>query len=143
VKIVENPISIRQAFWAPYKRVMRMVEEQIAKRAAAADTASTQKTQVVVIRHADALQAEKPVAKEAVPPVAKSKFDVGTIAALGVAVGGITAALGGIMQAFFGLGVWMPLGVAALILFISGGSMAVAWLKLRQRNLGPLLDAGG
>lgn len=143
VKIVENPISIRQAFWAPYKRVMRMIEEQIAKRAAAADQASTQKTQVVVVQHADAVEAPTPPPKEAAAPVAKSKIDIGTVAALGVAVGGITAALGGIMQAFFGLGMWMPLGVLALILIISGGSMAVAWLKLRQRNLGPLLDAGG
>ncbi|MGH7434181.1 MAG: hypothetical protein ACRENE_00735, partial [Polyangiaceae bacterium] len=32
-KIVENPISVRQAFWAPYKRFVRLVEEQVAKRA--------------------------------------------------------------------------------------------------------------
>ena len=41
VKVFENPISIRQAFWSPYKRVIRWVEEQIAKRAAAADTSAT------------------------------------------------------------------------------------------------------
>src|SRR5260370_2038190 len=40
-KIVDNPISIRQAFWAPYKKFVRMTEEQIAKRAAAADAAAT------------------------------------------------------------------------------------------------------
>ena len=33
--IVDNPISIRQAFWAPYKKFVRMIEEQVAKRAAA------------------------------------------------------------------------------------------------------------
>ena len=36
-KIVSNPISIRQAFWSPYKKLVRLIEEQIAKRAAAAD----------------------------------------------------------------------------------------------------------
>jgi uncharacterized Fe-S cluster-containing radical SAM superfamily protein len=41
-KIIENPISIRQAFWAPYKKVVRMIEEQVAKRAAEADAAATQ-----------------------------------------------------------------------------------------------------
>jgi hypothetical protein len=60
-----------------------------------------------------------------------------------VAVGGITAAFGALLQAFFGLGIWMPLGVVGLILAISGPSMAVAWLKLRKRNLGPILDANG
>ncbi|HTE05495.1 MAG TPA: hypothetical protein VK824_04800, partial [Planctomycetota bacterium] len=36
-KVVENPISVRQAFWTPYKKLVRMVEELAAKRAAAAD----------------------------------------------------------------------------------------------------------
>ncbi len=40
-KIVDAPISIRQAFWAPYKKLIRFVEAQSAKRAAAADAAST------------------------------------------------------------------------------------------------------
>ena len=39
--IVANPISIRQAFWAPYKKFVRMIEEQIAKRAAVADAAAS------------------------------------------------------------------------------------------------------
>lgn len=32
-KLVENPIPIRQAFWSPYKKLLRFIEEQIAKRA--------------------------------------------------------------------------------------------------------------
>ena len=40
-KIVDNPISLRQAFWSPYKKFVRMIEEQVAKRAAAAEAAST------------------------------------------------------------------------------------------------------
>ena len=39
-KIIDNPISVRQAFFAPYKKLVRMIEEQVAKRAAAADAAS-------------------------------------------------------------------------------------------------------
>src|SRR5437667_9936373 len=39
-RIVDQPISVRQAFWAPYKKVVRFIEDQIAKRAAAADAAS-------------------------------------------------------------------------------------------------------
>jgi hypothetical protein len=143
VKIIENPISIRQAFWAPYKRILRLIEDQIAKRAAVADASVAQKAHDAVAKHAEAIEAGKPPPKDAVPGAPKGKFDVGTIAALGVAVGGITAALGAMLQAFFGLGIWMPLGFAVIILVISGGSMSVAWLKLRQRNLGPLLDASG
>jgi hypothetical protein len=47
------------------------------------------------------------------------------------------------MQAFFGLGTLMPLGVVGLVLLISGPSMLIAYLKLRRRNLGPILDANG
>jgi hypothetical protein len=71
------------------------------------------------------------------------KLDIGVVAALGVAVGGITAAMGALLQSFFGLGLWMPLGVVGLLGLISGPSMLIAWLKLRQRNIGPLLDANG
>ncbi|MEZ5962973.1 MAG: hypothetical protein R3F56_03910 [Planctomycetota bacterium] len=132
--LIDQPISIGQAFWAPYKKLLRWIEEQVAKRAAAADAASTEKLQA-------AATAGGAAATGGPPP--KPKFDVGVVAALGVAVGGITAALGGIMQAFFGLGIWMPLGILGLVLLISGPSMVIAWLKLRQRNLGPMLDANG
>ena len=37
----------------------------------------------------------------------------------------------------------MPLGVLGIVLAISCPSMLIAWMKLRQRNLGPILDANG
>jgi hypothetical protein len=167
-KIVENPISIRQAFWAPYKRFIRLVEEQIAKRAKAADEESGKKLEVAAAEtaaadkkgaeeaekekekdkkpgEAPAKEAEaKPEAKHEAKPEAKSKgIDIGTVAAIGVAVGGIATFFSSIMATFLGLGMWMPLGLLALVLAISGPSMLIAWLKLRQRNIGPLLDANG
>src|SRR5262249_46250305 len=30
-KIIANPISVRQAFWSPYKKFFRFLEEQVAK----------------------------------------------------------------------------------------------------------------
>ncbi len=136
-RLVDNPISIRQAFFAPYKKAMRFVEEQVAKRAAASDAAANEKLTGTATGLATAAETGKADA------AAPKKLDVGVVAALGVAVGGITAALGALLQTFFGLGVWMPLGVLGLLLLISGPSMLIAWLKLRQRNIGPLLDANG
>lgn len=135
-KIVDSPISIRQAFWSPYKKLIRFVEDQVAKRAQAADADANEKLT------AKATAVEKSAEAGAAKPPEK-KFDVGVVAALGVAVGGITAAIGALLQAFFGLGFWMPLGLVGLLLLISGPSMLIAWLKLRQRNIGPLLDANG
>lgn len=35
------------------------------------------------------------------------------------------------------------MALIGLILAISGPSMLIAWLKLRERSLGPILDASG
>jgi len=134
-RIVENPISIRQAFWSPYKRLIRFVEEQLAKRAAAADAAAVEKL-AHLAGQANA-SAAQPVARES------RKIDVGTVAALGVAVSGFVATITAIISAILGLGPWIPVAVLGVMLLISGPSMLVAAFKLRQRNLGPILDANG
>lgn len=137
--LIQNPISIRQAFWAPYKNFVRLVEEQVAKRAAAAEAESNAKVASAATATATSDQTKTPPpAKE--PP---KKIDIGAVAAIGVAVGGIATFLSSILALFFGLGWWMPAGFLALMLMISAPSMLIAWLKLRQRNLGPLLDANG
>lgn len=137
-KLVDNPISIRQAFWSPYKKLLRFVEEQVHKRAGAGEAQSSEML-IGGVKKVDKAVDEGKVAET--PPA--KRLDVGVVAALGVAVGGITAALGALLQAFFGLGIWMPIGLVGLMLLISGPSMLIAWLKLRQRNIGPLLDANG
>jgi len=140
-RIIENPIGIRQAFWAPYKRFVRMIEEQVAKRASAADAEARQKAQSAAMQtaHADKTKAEEPTGKPSEP----KKIDVGTVAAIGVAVAGMATFLSSVLATFLGLGMWMPVGALGLLLAISGPSMLIAWLKLRQRNVGPILDANG
>jgi hypothetical protein len=151
-KIVENPISVRQAFWAPYKRLIRLVQEQVAKRASAADADSRKQVESAALATAASADHRPgtagkepapapPAADKAAPP--SKGIDVGTVAAIGVAVGGLATFLSSILAIFFGLGMWMPIGLLALVLAISGPSMLIAWLKLRQRNIGPILDANG
>ena len=134
--IADNPISIRQAFLSPYKKFLRFIEEQVAKRAAAADAEANSKL-------ADAADTTVNADKKVKPAAEPKKFDVGVIAALGVALGALGTLLGGFVSGFLGLGLWMPLGVLGIILAISGPSMLIAWLKLRQRNIGPILEANG
>jgi hypothetical protein len=141
-KIVDNPISIRQAFWAPYKKFVRMIEEQIAKRAAAADAAATDK----LAQSATAVaKADRPaVPPAAAKPAEPKKLDIGVVAALGVAFGAIGTALATLATGVTRLAPWqIPLVFVAIILLISTPSMIIAWLKLRKRNLGPILDANG
>ncbi len=144
VRIIDQPISLGQAFWSPYKRLQRFIEEQATKRAVAADAASTDKLHTGVVATTDAALKVAPAAAPAPAPAPpKPKMDIGVVAAIGVAAGTFLGAFSVIMQSFFGLGRWMPLGIVGLVLCISGPSMFIAWLKLRQRNLGPILDANG
>lgn len=140
-KVVENPISVRQAFWSPYKKLVRMIEEMAAKRAAAADAEADAK---LAASASNATDAEKAAAEK--PPEPK-KIDVGTVAAISVAIAGIgtvLATLFGKLTGLFALPFWqICLAVAGIMLAISTPAMAIAWLKLRQRNMGPILDANG
>jgi hypothetical protein len=139
-KIVDNPISMRQAFWAPYKKFVRMVEEQVAKRAAAADSAAQAQLSAAAAGLANVDQAGPPGAPPKTDP---KKVDVGTVAALGVALGSLATFLGVMITKFIDLGWWIPAALIGLVLAVSGPSVLIAWLKLRQRNLGPILDANG
>jgi hypothetical protein len=141
-KIVSNPISLRQAFWLPYKKLVRMIEEQVTKRAAAAEADSTAKMQEAALKVAEA---DKAAAKPA--PAPAKKVDVGTVAALGVAFGAVGSFVATIFAHVMGLVALGPLaiigGLIGVILLISGPSMILAYIKLRKRNLGPILDANG
>lgn len=143
-KVIENPISIRQAFWSPYKKLVRMIEEQAAKRAAAKEAEAD--AQLAAAANA-AVNADKAAAAAPAPVAEPKKIDVGTVAALGVAFGAIgtlVVALVGGLTGLLALPFWQTcLALAGIMLVISGPSMLVAWIKLRQRNLGPILDANG
>ncbi|GAP37439.1 hypothetical protein [Piscinibacter sakaiensis] len=141
-KVIENPTSILQAFWSPYKKFLRMVEEQVAKRAAASE--GVQSAGMSALAGRVAAVGKAPAAGGAAAPTAlRSRIDVGTVAALGVALGSLSAVLVGVFGTFVELGWWIPLALGGIVLAISGPSMLIAWLKLRQRSLGPLLDASG
>jgi hypothetical protein len=139
-KIIDSPISIRQAFWAPYKKLMRWVQEQIAKRAAAADAASTTRLQGAATTVETALTSPGTPP----PPPAPKKMDIGVVAALGVALASLTTGMGFLLNWVAGVHfIVLPLYVVLVLLLISTPSMIIAALKLRQRNLGPILDANG
>ena len=143
-KLVDNPISIRQAFWAPYKKAARMIQEQVAKRAASADEAAAARLAQAAAKLEQAATTGQPATPAPPPPPPDpKKVDPGMIAALSVGAAGLGATVGAILTGFMNLKWMMPLGVIAIMLIISGPSMLLAWLKLRRRNLGPLLDANG
>ena len=139
VKVVQNAISVREAFWSPYRRVSRLVSEQIQKFAASRDDA--------LVNNA-AARVGGAAAAPAESTAMTRTFDIarfaGIFAALGLAVGVLGAALASIFRGLLALQWWQwPLVIAGVLLLISGPSMLMAWFKLRRRNLGPILDANG
>ena len=139
VKIIDNPISIGQAFWSPYRKLGDWVSGLITKSAAEKEKKSfadlTTKLQT------------PPAAGQAAQPAQPAPFDIakfaGIFAAIGMAVGYIGSFFTSLALGLKGLGWWGWLVIPGLLLVISGPSMILAWMKLRKRNLAPLLNANG
>ncbi len=142
-KIVDNPISVAQAFWSPYRRMATAVENLITKSAADKD-AKIMKDATAKINAAPAtLPASPDAAKQAAPPFDIAKF-AGIFAAIGMALGMIGTALVNLADGIMAMKWWQVVILfVGILLLISGPAMVLAWLKLRRRNIAPLLNANG
>lgn len=140
-KIIDNPISIGQAFWSPYRKFGAWVTDLINKSAAEKDSKvfseATNKVQEEANNTPPAGEKPKPQAFDI------AKF-AGIFAAIGMAVGYIGAFFTSVIGGFAELKWWQDiLAVLGIVLVISGPSMFLAWTKLRKRNLAPVLNANG
>lgn len=134
VKVIANPISIREAFWAPYRRIAKFISDKI--------------QQLAADRDADVVNQAIAKAKAEGEDGKPSAFDIGKFAgifaAIGLAMAAMGAALAALGSSMSGLVWWQWIAVfIGIILFISGPSLLLAWFKLRRRNFGPILDANG
>jgi hypothetical protein len=145
VKVVDGPISLKEAFWAPWKKLSLMINEQIRKLVAArheaAMAAAARSAEQTVARAAGA-----PLPPPPPPPPPPPKVDgaamASSVAAVGIAVGLLGSAVGGLVSTLSNLPVWKSLvGVVFVILAVSGPSVILAYFKLRSRDLAPVLNA--
>ena len=144
-KVVDNPISIAQSFWSPYRRMAKTVENLINKSAADKDAKMMAEATAKINAAPAAVPAAgtDPAKPAAVPPFDIAKF-AGIFAAIGMAVGMIGSALAALAKGIFALSWWqLILAFVGIMLLISGPAMVMAWLKLRRRNIAPLLNANG
>ena len=141
-KIIDNPISIGQAFWSPYRRMATTVENLINKTAAEKD-AAMMKDANAKINAAPTVKPADGDNKAPAQPFDIAKF-AGIFAAIGMAVGMIGTALTSIFKGLFELSWWQLIAAfIGIMLVISGPAMIMAWMKLRRRNIAPLLNANG
>ncbi len=143
-KVVENPISIAQAFWSPYRRMAKTIEDLISKSAADKDA----KIMADANAKINAAPAAVPPASADGKPAVAPPFDIakfaGIFAAIGVAVGMIGAALSGLVESLKGFQWYQYIFLfVGIMLCVSGPAMIMAWMKLRRRNIAPLLNANG
>lgn len=144
-KIVDNPISIRQAFWSPYNKFIKFIEEQINKFASNADSKITENATSKITETSNNITTTETAEAS---KDKKQAFDIakfcGIFAAIGMAIGYIGGFLTAIAKGFLNLTWWkMPIAIVGFFLIISGPSMILAWMKLRKRNLSPILNANG
>lgn len=139
VRLIENPISIREAFLMPYVRVGRFIGDKIEKWAVSRDKAMQKQMETGVESVASDSTNKQPEANST-----NMGGVAGMLAAGGIALGAVGAGLASLFNTMKSLTWWeLPLVILGVILMISLPSMIIAWLKIRKRTLAPLLDASG
>ena len=143
-KIIDNPISISQAFWSPYRKMANAIENLINKSAAEKDAkVMADATEKINAAPASLSETSADGTKAATPPFDIAKF-AGIFAAIGMALGMIGTALVAVFEGLAELSWWkLILVFVGILLAISGPAMILAWMKLRRRNIAPLLNANG
>ena len=143
-KIVDNPISVKQAFLAPYRKFANSLAERLKKSVA------DKESKVSGDMAGKAGSLSLPVAPAAdgtatpvAPAVPKPGFDIakfaGIFAALGMAFAFLLQALTKLIDPWYNV----IIVLIVLVVLISGPSMIMTWINLRKRNIAPVLNANG
>ena len=126
-RIVESQVSLREAFWAPWKKLGEGVSSAVKKFLGDRQSAAQAKVEGGVKDSAGTGAA-----------IASS------IAAVGIGVGMAGTALAAVMAAVSRMKWWeIAVAVAVAILAVSLPSAILTWFKLRRRDIGAVLNASG
>ena len=146
VKVVESPISLKEAFWYPWKKIAEMIGDQINRLLSQKQETMIRTTAAAVETMAlpGAPAPGSPPAAKPSPPRLEGAALASSVAALGIAVGLVGSAVGGLVSVISGLPLWkILLGILGVILAVSGPSVILTYFRLRGRDLAPILNASG
>ncbi len=141
-KVVQAQVSLREAFWAPWRKMGEMIGEQVKKFVGS----SQEKSVGGVTKAVDGVGANAAAKTEGKPAdsSANGAALASSVAALGIGIGMVGAAFSGIVGLAAGIPWWKTaIGVLLVILAVSLPSVILAWFKLRRRDLGAVLNACG
>ena len=126
-KVVENQVSLAEAFWAPWRKLGEGVASTVKKFLGAKQSA-----------------AQATVDASAQSTEAGGAAMASSVAAIGIGIGMVTAAAASLMAVVSGMNAKeVAISIVALVLVVSLPSMILTWFKLRKRDLGAILNAGG
>ena len=136
--VVENPLSLWQAFWAPYKKAGRWISDKVNSFASDKAAKGEGTLSTITEKATDKPAAGAEAATKAAP------IDVGKIAVITMAIAAVSGVVAVIVNTLKGLTWWQWIVlIVVLMLVISLPSVFIAWRKLRRRDLGPVLNANG
>ena len=126
-KVVENQVSLEEAFWAPWKKIGDGIAGMVKKFISDKQSKATGSVQ-----------------KGTESTQAGGAAMASSVAAIGIGIGMVGSAAAALMAAISSMPAW-KIGVAlvALVMIVSVPSMILAWFKLRKRDLGVILNACG
>lgn len=126
-KVVESQVSLMEAFWSPWRKIGEGIGAQVKKFLELRQTKATAE-----------VKKGTEGAQQGGAAMASS------VAAIGIAVGMLTAALASIIAAVSAMEWWkLPIAIAVVILAVSLPSVILTYFKLRARDLGAILNASG
>jgi len=158
VEIVENPISVKEAMYAPFRRAAAFLNEKFESWVSSATESQQQALAAKTEEAATTAQqtAERAVAEARQPPPAvpaagapaprnpeqKEGININSlVVGGGMALAGLGAVLAGLVNMLTSVSGWLAiLGVVGAVLALSAFT---AWLKLRRRDMSVLLEANG
>ena len=124
VKVVENQVSLVEAFWAPWKKIGTAIHDGIQKFLDSKQSKATSEIIASKDNNGAALAS--------------------SIAAVGIGIGFVGTAFASIAAVFSKMPAWkIAAAVGILVLIVSIPSMIACWWKLRKRDLGAILNASG
>ncbi len=128
-KVVESQVSLAEAFWSPWRKLGESITSLVQKFLSDKQ-ASAQKNLSTGVQSAPAGGGGAAMAS--------------SVAAIGIGIGMMGTAVAALTATVKGMGVGqIALSVLAVILVVSLPSTILTWFKLRQRDLGAILNAGG
>lgn len=126
-KTVENQVSLAEAFWMPWRKLGEGIASTVKKFFGDSQSQAMNMTEKAT---KDSSSASAALAS--------------SVAAIGIGIGVAGAAFSALLATVRSMSPWMlALAVVMLVLIVSVPSVILAWFKLRKRDIGAILNAGG